>query len=315
MKGDATFSFASRVKEEINRLERDESEKRSLLSAFLRQSAHLFYGKKPYLDIESESALTAKTIYLYLHELYEVNARFSYTRSSAFHHNLRYHVILEERIDEVLDNLSIDFLIRKSPLKLLNDLKSRVAFLVGAFLAGGSVNDPISSNYHLEIVSAHEEEALFLKDLLNHHLNVAFHAKTIERRGKYVLYLKRSNEISDFLIILGAKECCLDFENVRVDRDFANIGNRLDNFDQANFSKTLLASTKQLKAIEVLEKEGRLSALGGEKIQMLVEIRKKHQDASMEEIAKLLSEALNSEVSKSNINHMFRKIIEEAHLE
>jgi DNA-binding protein WhiA len=67
--------------------------------------------------------------------------------------------------------------------------------------------------------------------------NHQFNSKIVARRKEWVVYLKRSDEISDFLILIGAKEACLQFENVRVDRDFANVDNRLRNIDTANYGK------------------------------------------------------------------------------
>ena len=43
------------------------------------------------------------------------------------------------------------------------------------------------------------------------------------------LYLKKSDLISSFLVLIGAVEMCMTFENTRVERDFKNIGNRMLN--------------------------------------------------------------------------------------
>ena len=53
------------------------------------------------------------------------------------------------------------------------------AYLRGAFMAGGSVNNPEGSSYHLEIASMYEEHCQALVDLANEfHLN----ARCIERK-------------------------------------------------------------------------------------------------------------------------------------
>lgn len=70
------------------------------------------------------------------------------------------------------------------------------AFLAGIFLSGGSVNNPETSNYHLELSVDEEEYALFIQELMNYfHLN----AKMTKRRNKYVIYLKSAEKIGDFL--------------------------------------------------------------------------------------------------------------------
>ena len=75
------------------------------------------------------------------------------------------------------------------------------AYLRGAFLAGGSVNNPETSSYHLEIFSIYKEHSEALVELMNkYHLN----AKSIERKKGYIAYLKEAEKISDFLSIVGA---------------------------------------------------------------------------------------------------------------
>ena len=47
------------------------------------------------------------------------------------------------------------------------------------------------------------------------------------------------------------------------------------------------------------------------KVRVLADIRKNNPEASLEELASILSETISSQVSKSNINHILRKIHEE----
>ena len=64
-----------------------------------------------------------------------------------------------------------------------------------AFLSCGSVNNPETSNYHLEMSFNEEEFAQFIADLIN---RFELNAKIIKRRNKYVVYLKSSEKIGDF---------------------------------------------------------------------------------------------------------------------
>jgi DNA-binding protein WhiA len=141
--------------------------------------------------------------------------------------------------------------------------------------------------------------------------NHQFNSKIVLRRKRYVVYLKRSDEISDFLILIGAKQACLQFENIRVDRDFANIDNRLRNIDTANYGKTMKAAERQFLEIHYFEKSVGFDKIDNPKLKALLLLRLKNPDASLDDLRKLLSEELNTSISKSNVNHLFRYLDEE----
>ena len=113
------------------------------------------------------------------------------------------------------------------------------------------------------------------------------------------------------MILLNAKSCCLEFENVRVERDFANVTNRLSNLDTANYAKTLKSSEIQVEQIHYFVKKLGWDGIGNEKLKALMKLRLEHPDASLNELAHLLSEELNTTVSRSNINHLFRYLSEQ----
>ncbi|MBP5091260.1 MAG: DNA-binding protein WhiA [Bacilli bacterium] len=307
---EATLSFARQVKEEIVRLDRPDETKRALLSGYLRINGAIHIsGGHDSLSLSTESAQIAKTLYSYITNLYGVNARFAYTRGINFHKRVQYHVLIDEP-DYILGDLEVDYFSGKIPENLVKGDEMASNYLIGSFLASGSVNAPISSNYHLEIAVNDEQYARWLMHLFNKVQGGHFEAKMSKRRKQWIVYIKRSDQISDFLILMGARECCLEFENVRVDRDFANIGNRLMNLDSSNFKKTMKAAERQKMQIEYLESKGVLARLGNPKILILARLRKEHEDASLDELAKLLSEETATTISKSNINHLFRSIDE-----
>ena len=312
MKKREGISFAEKVKEESARSERDDEEKRSLLSSFIRLNGYLSLREgNERLDISSESSSIAKAIYQYLHDLYGINARFAYTRSAGFLKRIVYHVLLEKEPEDILNDLGIDFFSIENPKNLVMNQKQIAAYLTGTFLAKGSINSPKSSSYHLELSFTDPSFAKWVQRLLTHYTFHSFNAKMIQRRNHYVVYLKRSDEISDFLILLNAKSCCLEFENVRVERDFANVTNRLSNLDTANYAKTLKSSEIQVEQIHYFVKKLGWDGIGNEKLKALMKLRLEHPDASLNELAHLLSEELNTTVSRSNINHLFRYLSEQ----
>ena len=298
-------SFALRAKEEIAALPFPETQAKAVLSAFAKLSGSLrLSSEAPSLDLVSESAKIAKALYTLFNSLYGPIARFSYSRSSQFKKRVKYHCLVPAAI---MDDLELDFFSAKIPSFVLGKEELERCYLSGAFMATGSVNDPHSSNYHLEITTLDGAYAKWLIHIINKMSGHAFNAKMSARRGQSVVYIKRAEQISDFLVLVGATSSCLEFENVRVERDFSNIGNRLANLDEANMSKTLAMAERQEKEIRFLIDKYGLDSFSGKK-RMLMELRLSHPDASLNELARLLSMEVAATVSKSNVNHLFRDI-------
>ena len=141
---------------------------------------------------------------------------------------------------------------------------------------------------------------------------VEFTPKVVERRGKYVVYLKKSQQIVDLLSLMGATNTTLEFESIRIDRDFSAIGNRLQNLDYANYNKTTASSDRQVEDIKLIDQVLGIEHVQNKKQQLLMRLRLEHDDASLNELARLMSEELEENVSRSNINHLFRAIHEKA---
>ena len=304
-----SISFARLVKEESAKAERSVSEKKALLSSFVRINGYLrIRGKQEGLELSSENSAIAKCVYQYLHELYGVDVRFAYTRSAGFLKRMVYHVIVDDEAGKILEDLEVDFFNPEKPKNVISSSEEVAAYLTGAFLAGGSVNNPASRSYHLEICVRDEGFAKFLLKIWSKYQPHPFSCKLSKRRNQFVLYLKRGDEISDFLVLMGAKDQCLAFEDVRISRDFSSIGNRLSNLDTANYGRVVLASKRQIEEINYLfEKEGKEN-ISNPKLLALMELRVKNPDASLDELSKLLSEELNTEISKSNVNHLLRYV-------
>lgn len=304
-----SISFARLVKEESAKAERSVSEKKALLSSFVRINGYLrIRGKQEGLELSSENSAIAKCVYQYLHELYGVDVRFAYTRSAGFLKRMIYHVIVDDEANKILDDLEVDFFNPERPKNIISSSEDVAAYLTGAFLAGGSVNNPHSRSYHLEISVKDEGFAKFLLKIWSKYQPHPFSCKLSKRRNQYVLYLKRGDEISDFLVLMGAKDQCLVFEDVRISRDFSSIGNRLSNLDTANYGRVVSASKRQIEEINyIFKKEGKEN-ISNPKLLACMELRVKNPDASLDELSKLLSSELNTEISKSNINHLLRYV-------
>ena len=134
--------------------------------------------------------------------------------------------------------------------------------------------------------------------------------KITERRGKYVLYLKKGDQISVFLSFVGAISMMLDFENERLTRDFFNNENRLTICTQANYARSLKTGEKNLRDIKFLEDKVGMIYFEP-KVKEIVNLRKENKDASYQEIADLAVER-GIQVTKSGVVHIFAKIAKDA---
>jgi DNA-binding protein WhiA len=177
------------------------------------------------------------------------------------------------------------------------------AYLRGAFLAGGSVNNPETSSYHLEIASLYKEHNDSLCELMN---VFDLNSKTLERKKGFITYLKEAEKITEFLNIIGAHNALLRFEDVRIVRDMRNSVNRLVNCETANLNKTIGAALRQVENIRYIEETVGLDVLP-EKLKEIAQLRVAYQDVTLKELGEMVS---GSKISKSGINHRLRKIDE-----
>lgn len=184
---------------------------------------------------------------------------------------------------------------------ILEEEDERLAFLRGAFLAGGSVTDP-AKRYHLELITSHYKVSRETAALL---LEVGFSPKELTRSGSGILYFKQSDYIEDFLTAIGAPVCAMGVMEARVEKDLRNGVNRRVNCETANLTKVVDASMDQLSAINRLEEQGKLETLP-EKLRTTARLRRENPEATLSELAAML----DPPVSKSAMNHRMRKLIE-----
>ena len=183
----------------------------------------------------------------------------------------------------------------------LEEEHCRAAFLRGAFLAGGSVTDPMKS-YHLELATSHYHVGRELPALLR---EAGFEPKETQRKGNRVVYFKQSHHIEDFLTYLGAPVSAMAVMNAKLERDLQGRVNRQVNCDSANLDKTVAAAREQLVAIERLRAAGRLDSLP-DKLREAAALRLDHPELNLAQLGALCAPA----VSKSALNHRMRKLLE-----
>ena len=166
-------------------------------------------------------------------------------------------------------------------------------------MAAGSVNHP-ERGYHLEIVCRSEYIGNDLKKLMNY---FSLNAKMTERKGSWVVYVKESEKIIDFMNIIGAHGQLLEFENIRIVKDMRNKANRIVNCENANMDKSIDAASRQVEDIKLIESKVGLGSLPV-KLRDVAELRLEHPDLPLKELAELT----DPPVSKSGVNHRFMRL-------
>ena len=305
-------SFTSQVKEElVNNTYPSSDRLRALLSAYIRINGSLvFRHKSTLLQLNMENAKIAQFIYKNINDIYKTNAELIVKERNNLNKSRSYMIEIDESSEEIMSDLEISFLEGKISKNIVKNDDTISGYLAGAFLAAGSVNSPVTSNYHLEIALNSENYAKWLAKLFARYKNSNIEPKIATRRDQYVLYFKKSDQISNFLIMIGAVSSCLEFEDVRADRDLNNSYNRLTNMDTANMKRTIETGKRQAEEIRVIDKYLGIDNLGNIKERELCHLRLENEAASLQELADLMSEKFKKTITKSNINHLFRSIHE-----
>lgn len=304
------MSFTTDVKAEIAQTSLEIGAMRAQAAALIQLCSSISINSEGMqLIIRTENAATAKRIFKLLKDLYKVPTELSVIRKMKLKKNNIYTLTVVSQVREVLEDLGLlsQKGLQSHPARSLvaKESGSR-AYLAGAFLASGSVNSPQKANYHLEIVTQEEEHAKFIEKLMR---RFDLPAKTILRRKQFVVYLKASDKISDFLRLCSANNAVLDFEGIRIERDFHNSLTRLDNCEVANEMKSQAAARKQIEAIEKLQAHGKLDMLE-HKLREIADLRIDFTELSLNELCEEYEIRTGTMMSKSGMKHRFTKIME-----
>lgn len=170
-------------------------------------------------------------------------------------------------------------------------------------MASGSISDP-NKSYHFEIVCHTIEQARQLQNLID---SFDADAKIVERKERFVLYLKEGSQIVDMLNVMEAYVALMQLENVRILKEMRNSVNRKVNCETANINKTVNAAVKQMEDIKKIQE-----VIGFENLPAplaeIAQVRLDHPDATLKELGTLL----DPPVGKSGVNHRLRKLAEMA---
>lgn len=301
------MSFASDMKNELTRIETDNDNAKAELSALIRMNGALSLSNQQFvINIQTENATTARRIYSLIKRVFLVEVEILVRKKMKLKKNNIYICRIKTKAKEILDEVGIlkeGMFTHDIDESMVKDDEMRRSYLRGAFLAGGSVNNPETSSYHLEIFSLYESHSAGLTELMN---SYGLNAKNLERKKGWITYLKEAERIAEFLSLIGGYQALLKFEDVRIVRDMRNSVNRLVNCETANLNKTVSAAMKQVESIQLIDEEIGLDNLP-DRLREVAKLRVEHQDVSLKELGEMVS---TGAISKSGINHRLRKLNE-----
>ena len=208
------------------------------------------------------------------------------------------------KLDHIINLLGYDprqNLVLHINFGLLEEECCRASFLRGAFFAGGSLTDPLK-RYHLELNTSHLQASRELEVLLR---ECGYPPKGLSRTGSFITYFKQSDQIEDFLTLIGAPVAAMHLMSAKLEKDLRNSVNRRLNCDSANLDKAVEAAQEQLEAIRRLRSADLLDKLP-DKLKKTAALRLEYPELSLSELAA----AFDPPVTKSCLNHRLRKIQE-----
>ena len=305
------MSFSSKVKEELSK--ECNSPRHCCIaetSAIISMCGKVIFDEKDHVRIEihTENVTVARKYFTLLKKTYNINTDISIRHSSSLNKNRSYvlsvnddetarKILMTCRLMKPFGVIEEDFSISDS-LIIQRECCKR-AFIRGAFLAAGSVSDPVKT-YHFEIVCLSEAKAKQLQMIME---TFNINARVIKRRKYFVVYVKDSSQVVDLLNIMGAYNALMDMENVRIVKDMRNNVNRKVNCETANINKTVSAAVKQIEDIRFIQMSSAFDELP-ESLQEMAELRVRYPEATLAELGQLL----DTPVGKSGVNHRLKKI-------
>ncbi|MGI6550444.1 MAG: DNA-binding protein WhiA [Syntrophomonadales bacterium] len=277
------------------------------LSALLRLNGRLELtgNNRKTLCITTENAGIARKSFKLFKALFEFPLTVVMETKRRFNTN-RYYLVnahLDEQHITILNELGIiddeNHLVYGVERGIVRKRCCKRTYMRGVFLARGSVSKP-GGSYHLEMVFPTYELARSVQRVGE---SLGIKLRLTERKKTFLLYLKDSDQIVDFIRLIGANYALLEFENVRVYKSMKNQVNRQVNCETANLEKTLEASWRQVENIRRLIDRYTVEGLP-ENLRELAVLRLDYPDSSLKELGEMLSPPL----SKSGVAYRMKKL-------
>ena len=298
------MSFAKIVKEELSQLNTTNEEQLAELSAMFDLASELSISNhEQTLWFKSNNPTVSRRFLTMLKRQYKIENTLLTKKQGNFKKGYQIALGVKESLEQIKFEHGIFNDDDQSDL-LTQSPETKLGYLRGAFLTSGSVNDPKTAEYHLEIYGDNSDVILKIQQLMN---LFDLNAKITKRRKGFIVYLKDASNIEDFLRLIGASDTVFEYEDIRIKRDFNNSINRILNCEIANEKKTIVAANQQIKDIELILK---YRVPLNEKLQQVVDLRLQNPDASLNELIESFEATYQETITKSGLNHRFKKLSE-----
>ena len=290
------MSFCFDIKNELAEIRPPKQYKMPLTYGFLLFGRSFSYKR---MCIQTTNSAMAQYYVRLLKDVYNVTA----TVEQGGGKRPTYRALVDNEADRLRILASFDYGVYEGAVNrdMLFDDISASSFVRGAFLSCGNLNDP-EKGYRADFSVRDEALAKELQKILSEHYITA----NLSKRGNgYVVYLSRSEMVINLLTLIGLSDRSLEMIETTIVKGVKNNINRARNCDNANISKTVEASINQRRAIEFLQKTGRLEALP-EQLYAAAKLRMDNPDSSLSELCRLSPDP----ITVSGLNHRLKKLIE-----
>ena len=283
-------SYSRTVKDELSRLfDDEESCLRAELAAMLKVGAIFSAGR---MEFSTVNAAVARKLIKLLNKFFPAAKRDVATaRHNSFANRIRYFIRI------FLTGVTEKFFAEIDSMEIVPDDFTKVAYLRGAFLAGGTVNKP-EKQYYLDISTLSESAALFVNQIW---ADLEFNPTFCVRKEFFVNYICEGDAVEEFLDLLGAAESVERFQIARNLKDVRVNVNRLVNCETSNLNRTVDAAQRQLADIRYLL-ENKIDV--DENFKVAMDIRLKFPELTVGELAVKIS------TTRQTLNYRFKKIHE-----
>lgn len=300
--------FSSLVKQELAQIRPpNRLEQKGELLAFILLKGQLD-GKNELLSINIDNLIMIKAVYFLFKKVFSYEAKIETVKKKNNRKNYFIKVSGLKKIRRILSELHLT---SNSKGKVINcqqlidrdcsciDQFSDRGFLRGAFITGGFVNDP-ERMYHLEISCHRRDEAQIIYDILE---GASFSAKISRWQKKWAVYIKKSEQIFEFLQFIGLQRALLNLQDIIARKDLINTVNRLVNCETANLDKTIISASHQLLYIEIVKQHIGMDNLS-KNLKEVIKARLNNPYATIQELAN----TIGGNISKSGVYHRLKKI-------
>ncbi len=292
------MSFSTQVKEELNSIQIKGNccKKAYLLGALI--SAELSEGK---IILRLSDRSTAEKVTFLLRSLYKCSYVEKIIKKGCYEATEL--CFYQKKLEDFLQIVSSD----KSTAELggiFSCNNCRTAFLRGVFCSCGTVSDPKKS-FSLELRLNDAGKISFVQGVIDT-WGIDIPQRT-SRGENTSLFYRKSSSIEDFLAACGSSNSVFLFYDITVEKDIRNTENRAANCVEKNIERSVLASRRQVMAIESLLSSRVIEDLPAE-LRYSAELRIKYPAMNLSELADMHEPP----ISKSGLNHRLSKLIEEA---